>query len=88
MNSQSQFQSPANGNYLQYGQNFGSPQLPTAQAQIAQAQSHGSPCITPSYNTPPRFLNLTGSDQFSTILNRLELIDNKLTQLEDIQKKR
>ena len=49
-------------------------------------KSHGSPCITTSYNTPPTFLNLTGSDQFSTVLNRLELIDNTLSQLEDIQK--
>ena len=76
MNNQSQFQSPIGRNYVNYGQNYASPQLPTTQ---------GSPCYTPTYNTPPTYYNLTGSDQFLTILNRLEMIDKRLSQLDAVE---
>ena len=76
MNNQSQFQSPIGRNYVNYGQNYASPQLPTTQ---------GSPCYTPTYNTPPTYYNLTGSDQFLTILKRLEMIDKRLSQLDAVE---
>ena len=89
MNNQSnnnQFSTPVNGSYVHYanGQSFASPQLPTAQA--SQPNNQGSQYCTPAYNTPPTYLNLTGNDQFSTLLSRLDVIDSKLSQLDGIQK--
>ena len=84
MNTQgtlTQVQTPCGTNVMYgNGQNYASPQL-----QNIQTPNQGSPCYTPVYNTPPSYINLTGPDQFSQLMNRFDVIEKKLTQLDSIQ---